>query len=382
MLKSYNNILNNNQSIMQPEEEKELIKVVVKASRYTIYMALIAVACIAILVVFLFKNGTGPAASSPPTESAAVSTVPVSSSPAASTGTTPKAMPSDAWKAPDESTSPAGKAGDMIRYGKDLVINTAKYLGPQGTVAQITNGMNCQNCHLAGGTKLFGNDFAGFMASYPKLSGRSGKVDSPADRLAECFDRSLAGKVPDTSKKEFQSILAYLKWVGKDVKKGQKLFGSATEKLAFMDHAADPVKGKAVFVTKCQSCHGGNGEGMLAANKKTYTYPPLWGKHSYNDGAGMYRLTNLAGFVKDNMPFGATYQNTQLTDEEAWDVAAFVNSQPRPHKDQHNDWKDLKKKPMDFPFGPYADAFSETQHKYGPFKPIKNAQKELTDKKS
>jgi thiosulfate dehydrogenase len=367
---------------MQPEDERELVKAVVKVSRYTVYIALIAVACIAILVVSLFNNGAVSVAPSKANESTSVSPVPASSSPAASPGTTPKATPPDTWKAPDENTIPAGKAGDMIRYGKELTTNTAKYLGPQGTVAQLTNGMNCQNCHLAGGTKLFGNDYAGFIASYPKLSGRSGKVDSPADRLAECFDRSLAGKVPDTSKKEFQSILAYMKWVGKDVKKGQKLFGSATEKLAFMDHAADPVKGKVVFVMKCQSCHGGNGEGIPAADKKTYTYPPLWGKHSYNDGAGMYRLTNLAGFVKDNMPFGASYQNTQLTDEEAWNVAAFVNSQPRPHKDQHNDWKDLKNKPMDFPFGPYADAFSEKQHKYGPFKPIKDAQKELTNKKS
>ncbi|MDB5149588.1 MAG: cytochrome, partial [Mucilaginibacter sp.] len=189
---------------MKAEEEKELVKTIVKVTRYTVYLALIAAACIDILVISLVNNGGGSVATRKANESAPVSLVTASSSPAASAGTTPTAMPSDAWKAPDESTIPAGKAGDMIRYGKDLVINTAKYLGPQGTIAQITNGMNCQNCHLAGGTKIFGNDFAGFMASYPKFSGRSGKVDSPADRLAECFDRSLAGKVPDTSKKEIQ----------------------------------------------------------------------------------------------------------------------------------------------------------------------------------
>ncbi|HWZ15130.1 MAG TPA: c-type cytochrome [Mucilaginibacter sp.] len=366
---------------MQPEEEKELIRAVVKVSRYTVYIALIAAACIVVLVISLFNNnGTGTAPKI--NESAPVAVVAVSSSPAASAGSMSRSIPSDVWTAPDESTIPVGKAGDMIRYGKELLANTARYLGPQGTVAQITNGMNCQNCHLAGGTKLFGNDYAGFIASYPKLSSRSGRKESPAERIAECFERSLSGKVPDTSKKEIQSILAYMKWLGRDVKKGQKLFGNATEKLPFMDHAADLVKGKAVFVAKCQSCHGSNGEGIQAADKKTYTYPPLWGKHSYNDGAGMYRLTNFAGFVKNNMPFGASYQNPQLTDEEAWNVAAFVNSQPRPHKDQRNDWKDIKNKPLDFPFGPYADAFGEKQHKYGPFKPIKDAQKQLTNKKS
>ena len=75
------------------------------------------------------------------------------------------------------------------------------------------------------------------------------------------------------------------------------------------------------------------------------------------------------------MPFGTDYHNPVLTDEEAWDVAAFVNSQPRPHKDQHLDWQKLAQKPIDFPFGPYTDTFSERQHKYGPFKPIQAAQK-------
>lgn len=73
------------------------------------------------------------------------------------------------------------------------------------------------------------------------------------------------------------------------------------------------------------------------------------------------------------MPYGASYENQLLSDEEAWDLAAFVNSQSRPHKDQHSDWLDISKKPIDFPFGPYTDQFTEVQHKYGPFNPIKKA---------
>jgi thiosulfate dehydrogenase len=265
------------------------------------------------------------------------------------------------------STIPSGKTGDKIRYGKELLSNTAKYLGPEGSVAHISNGMNCQNCHLDGGSRLFANNFAGFISNYPKYSERSGKTEPASERIAECFERSLNGKVPDTSGKELQSMLAYMKWIGKDIKKGEKPYGSGTKKLAFMDHAADPVKGKAVYMMNCQSCHGANGEGRLALDGRSYIYPPLWGKHSYNDGAGMYRLTNFAGFVKNNMPLGVTYQNPRLSDEEAWNVAAFVNSQPRPHRDQHSDWKNLKMKPIDFPFGPYVDKFTERQHKYGPF---------------
>ncbi|MCS7073565.1 MAG: cytochrome C, partial [Bacteroidia bacterium] len=72
-----------------------------------------------------------------------------------------------------------------------------------------------------------------------------------------------------------------------------------------------------------------------------------------------------------NMPLGSDYHNTQLTDPEAWDIAAYINSQPRPQKDLSKDWKDIKSKPVDHPFGPYADPFPEKQHKYGPFGPIK-----------
>jgi thiosulfate dehydrogenase len=80
--------------------------------------------------------------------------------------------------------------------------------------------------------------------------------------------------------------------------------------------------------------------------------------------------------VKNNMPFGqASHGNPVLSLEEAWDLAAFVNSQQRPHISQEKDWPDISKKPVDFPFGPYADAFTETQHKYGPFQPIEDARK-------
>ena len=100
-------------------------------------------------------------------------------------------------------------------------------------------------------------------------------------------------------------------------------------------------------------------------------YPPLWGSQSYNQGAGLFRMSRLAGYVKANMPFGASYQNPQLTDDEAWDLAAFINLQPRPnHPFLQIDWPKIEKKPYDHPFGPYADPFPESQHKYGPFGPI------------
>ena len=355
----------------QQNENIEPLQALVRVSKSLTFVCLLFVVCLIMILISLLSDNI----SDPKQELLNVKPVPINAFSSNVSSGSIRQIPAGSWKSPDETTIPAGKQGEMIRYGRELIVHTARYLGPKGSVACITNGMNCQNCHLAGGTKLFGNDYAGFISSYPKMSGRSGKVEPASERIAECFERSLAGKVPDTSGHEVRSILAYMKWIGKNVKKGDKLFGSATEKLSFMDRAASPAKGKKVFLMKCQSCHGTNGEGLLNPDKKGYTNPPLWGKHSYNDGAGMYRLSNFAGFVKNNMPFGATYESPQLTDEEAWDVAAYVNSQPRPHKDQHNDWKDLRKKPFDFPFGPYIDRFSEEQHKFGPFKPIKEARK-------
>ena len=110
-----------------------------------------------------------------------------------------------------------------------------------------------------------------------------------------------------------------------------------------------------------------------AANE--YTYPPLWGEASYTTGAGLYRISRLAGYVKHNMPFTLLKDEAALTDEEAWDVAAFINSQPRPQKNYSKDWPDISSKPFDHPFGPYADNFTETQHKYGPFGPMKKTRK-------
>jgi len=274
------------------------------------------------------------------------------------------------WQAPDINALPDNDNGAQIRYGHDLIAQTALYLGPKGRVAHISNGMNCQNCHLNAGTQNFSNPFSAVASTYPKYRDRSGRVESIEFRINDCLMRSLNGKGLDSLSHEMRAMVAYLKWIGKDVPKGKKPKGSGLDPLPFLARAADPAKGKIVYQQKCQSCHGASGQGVSATNAASFVYPPLWGEHSYNTGAGLYRLFQFAAYVKNNMPFGATFSKPQLTNEEAWDVAAFVNSQPRPQKHFSSDWPDLSKKPIDFPFGPYIDSFSETQHKYGPFAPM------------
>lgn len=274
------------------------------------------------------------------------------------------------WTAPDTSTLGADEHSLQIKYGRALISNTAYYLGPKGTVAHISNGMNCQNCHLDAGAKPFGNNYSAVAANYPKFRARSGTVEDIYKRVNDCLQRSLNGKALDTLSPEMQAIKAYILWLGAGVPKNTRPDGVGLTKLAYLDQAADPAKGRDVYTAKCQVCHGPDGAGKPNPGGFTYQYPPLWGNNSYNTGAGLYRISLLAGYVKSNMPFGADYQHPQLSDEEAWNVAAFINSQPRPAKKFAADWPDISLKPADHPFGPYADTFTERQHKYGPFLPI------------
>jgi thiosulfate dehydrogenase len=100
-----------------------------------------------------------------------------------------------------------------------------------------------------------------------------------------------------------------------------------------------------------------------------YLFPPLWGPDSFNNGAGMTRVLTAARFIKARMPLG----KPDLTDDEAYDVAAYMNSHERPQRaNLEVDFPDLKRKPVDSPYPPYADEFPIEQHRLGPFQPIRD----------
>lgn len=279
------------------------------------------------------------------------------------------------WQSPDTSDITQSDAGQLIRYGSDLIEHTAWYLGPQGKVAKASNGMNCQNCHLNAGTKPFAANYSAVASTYPKFRQRSGRVESLEKRVNDCFERSLNGAPLAHDSKEMKAIIAYFKWLGKNVSKGTTPPGAGLVELPMLERNADTLLGKKNYLAYCSSCHGHNGEGTKAENGIEWKYPPLWGVHSYNTGAGLYRVSMFARFIKANMPNGISFENAILSNEEAWDIAAFVNSMPRPHKDFSGDWPDIAHKPMDHPFGPYDDDFSEKIHKYGPYVQILAAKK-------
>ncbi len=271
------------------------------------------------------------------------------------------------WQAPDTSSIALNANADLIRYGRDLISHTSYYLGPKGKVSSISNGMNCQNCHLDAGTKPFGNNYGSVASLYPKFRARSGRIESIEKRVNDCIQRSLNGQPLDSLSKEMKAFVAYFKWIGKDVEIGKKAEGSGLHEIQLLTREADPVKGKLMYAQQCRLCHQGNGQGMIKRDSTEYIYPPLWGDHSFNTASGLFRIFNFAKYIRANMPQGATYLKPILTEEEAWDVSAYVVSLPRPHKVFKEDWPKLETKPFDHPFGPYADSLTEHQHKYGPF---------------
>ena len=106
------------------------------------------------------------------------------------------------------------------RYGHQLISKTSYYLGPNGTVAQITNGMNCQNCHLSGGTVPWGNNYGARVCNLSKISCKKWWIGNDTKRVNDCLQRSLNGEPIDSnSSKEMKAIIAYMKWLGDGIKK-------------------------------------------------------------------------------------------------------------------------------------------------------------------
>lgn len=230
---------------------------------------------------------------------------------------------------PDFATVPKDQLGESILRGKDYLEHTFEKL-PQFTGAKI----NCTSCHLNSGTTQFAGPWVGVVARFPQYRSRSGKVDTLTDRVNDCFERSLNGKRLPEKSPEMTDIVSYMTWLSRGYAIGQDVEGSGMPKLV-LSREPDLEKGRIVYEAKCASCHQNNGQGVYT-NSGQVTYPALWGKHSFNVGAGMARLHTAAGFVKKNMPLG---QGGTLSDEEAWDVAAYFTQQGRPDfQKKVSDW--------------------------------------------
>lgn len=235
---------------------------------------------------------------------------------------------------PSPDAIPGDQRGEQIRLGYKIVVDTQDYGRPY-----VGNRLNCTNCHLDAGMNPNTASFVGISRLYPEYRARADRQMTLADRINECFERSMNGKAlpPDSSK--LQAVVAYIEWLSQNVPPGSAVPWRGIPRLT-SSHVPDLVNGKKQFAVKCVFCHGAEGQGTMAA-------PPVWGPHSYNIAAGMARITVAASFIKSNMPRGWGWT---LTDDEAVDVAAYVNSQPRPDfPGKQHDWP-KGGKPADIPY--------------------------------
>ncbi|HEY9856298.1 MAG TPA: c-type cytochrome [Stenomitos sp.] len=238
-----------------------------------------------------------------------------------------------AFGPPSEESLPNDAYGQTVRYGKQLVQQTGVYAKPY-----VGSALSCTNCHLDAGRRPFAAPFVGVMATYPQYRARSARVDTLEDRINDCFQRSLNGKPLPENSREMRALVTYMAWLSTGLPIGKKVEGMGFRRLA--PKSPHPASGKPIYAQSCATCHGSEGQGQG-------TFPPLWGARSFNIGAGMARLNTAAAFIQANMPLG--HGNT-LSEQQAYDVAAYVLSHPRPDfADKAYDWP-KGGKPSDAPY--------------------------------
>ena len=224
---------------------------------------------------------------------------------------------------PPDSLIPHDELGNSIRRGVALVTHTTDSLP-----AFAPGNIQCTSCHIDGGRRRDAAGLMGVYARFPKYMDRSGAVIPLEDRVNYCFTRSLGGSKLPTDSREMQDIVAYLAYISTGVPVGRHVIGESMPKMSKL--AGDTTRGAALFATTCVMCHGAQGQGNPPA------FPALWGPKSFSIGASMAREERAATFIRHFMP-----QNNpgSLTDQQAWDVAAYVDSHLRPDSPgKHDDW--------------------------------------------
>ena len=219
---------------------------------------------------------------------------------------------------------PASAENDLVRYGRDLVVNTAAIIGKSAgdpALAYAGNDLNCTNCHINGGLAPFAAPFVSTYASYPLMV--DDRVMTLPERINGCMTRSMNGRPMPEDGREMQAIIAYIRYLGDGTPEGVRVAGMGLMPLQPPAEPPSAARGEAAFKTNCLRCHGDDGKG-------TPGVPPLWGDGSYNAAAGMADMRMAAAFIRVNMPMGITYLDPLLSEQQAWDIAAYVDSKPRP----------------------------------------------------
>ncbi len=232
-------------------------------------------------------------------------------------------------------TLPDDRYGAQVRRGHAILIATRDSLPNY-----VGNQLRCTSCHLDDGRRANALPWVGVMARFPQYRARNAKVNLIEDRVNDCIERSLAGRALPNDHAAMRDIVTYFTFLSRGVPAGRRIVGQGAPPLTAQ--TANTTRGAAVYARDCSRCHGEAGEGTALST-------PVWGEHSYSNGAGMGRVRTAAAFIAANMP----YDGPGLDPQDALDVAAYINMQPRPA---------FARAAADWPFGgapvdvPYATA--------------------------
>lgn len=258
----------------------------------------------------------------PPRRGLQVSPAPVPSEDADAAGSTAPTVAGGlaGFTPPGHDEIPEGPYGDVVRKGRDIFTDTGSHAADY-----VGNSLSCGNCHLDAGRLANSAPLWGAYVRYPAYRSKTGQVNNYTERLQGCFMYSMDGKAPPAGSDVLVALETYSFWMAQGAPVGAQLPGAGYPKQFKPPQPPDYARGEAVFIESCALCHGEDGQGQRVAGRQVF--PPLWGANSYNWGAGMHQLDNAAGFIKANMPLG---RGGSLSDQQAWDVAMFMNAQERP----------------------------------------------------
>lgn len=307
------------------------------------FAGVLALAAAGFIGYTLPKATTEPLPAAAPVQSpspVAASAKPVS--PAAK----PQAKSLAPYTPPPESEIPKGPFGDMVRLGEAIFHDTQH--NAEGFVG---NDLQCSNCHIDRGRQPHSAPLGAAYLLYPAYRAKNGHVNSFQERLQGCFRFSMNGKAPAFNDKVLVALETYAYFLAKGGPTGVAVEGHGYPKLKQPEKPADYDRGAQVYAQHCALCHGAGGEGQKSADGQT-VFPPLWGARSFNWGAGMGSINNAAGFIKANMPLGL---GGTLSDQDAWDVATYMDSQERPQDPRFNgSVAETRKKYHDEPTSKYG----------------------------
>lgn len=231
----------------------------------------------------------------------------------------PAAAP-NAFAPPDDAAIPNDTFGKEVVLGRELFVNTGA-AAPQF----VGNDLKCSNCHLDRGRLANSAPLWGAYVMFPQYRAKNGHVNTFQERMQGCFKYSMNGKAPRLGDPVLVALESYAAFLSRGAPLGAKLPGHGYLKLGKPPLVPDYGRGQDVYAANCAMCHGNDGAGQRADGATVF--PPVWGARSYNWGAGMADINNAAGFIKANMPLS---QGGKLTEQQAWDVATYIDSQPRP----------------------------------------------------